>query len=514
MAIMNEERLAYRYFVKILSSIFIAGLNIIIQILLPRALSVDEYGYYSYNLNVFTSVVTMCTLSAPSALVSKFSKRNNDIGIVKFYFKFFLIIGLLINVAIIVLDVVGYTTSSFQGQTIGIVLLGLEAALLMRVLTDCVGIFDAMAVSKFPAILQVVLKVMMCAFVIGTYLTKKLNLYSFYIAQCIITLIIVVVMLIAIYSEERNRYSKTIDCGWRIYAKEYWIFCRPLIIYSLFSQLVTILMNYELMKYGGTTEQAMFGVAWQLNTLVSYIFSPYAELCKREFSILISDMEQLRYRYIQSLRLIVWLTSGCAVFIAGTADNIIYILYGNKYMGAVVGTVLIMYYTVYQALGQISGSFLVATERTRDNALVGTVNQVSMFLLMFLFQIPNIIWDAGLGSTGIALTYLGAVLVCVNFTFFLNSRFIETSFFELFRIQLAPLLICTVLIIIIKLFFGLFDKSYSLIWIIVQTCAAGLIYVGVIGVFLLKNPNVMGIEERQINNLIGKINNGRNQKSK
>ena len=62
--------------------------------ILPRALTISEYGYYSYKLNVFTYVVSMATLSVPSALVSKFSKRNEELGLVLFYIKFYLCVGI------------------------------------------------------------------------------------------------------------------------------------------------------------------------------------------------------------------------------------------------------------------------------------------------------------------------------------------------------------------------------------------------------------------------------------
>ena len=72
-----QESFSTRYAIKIISSILIALLNVVVQLLLPRTFSITEYGYYSYNLNVFTAIVTIFNLSASDALVSKFSKNNN-----------------------------------------------------------------------------------------------------------------------------------------------------------------------------------------------------------------------------------------------------------------------------------------------------------------------------------------------------------------------------------------------------------------------------------------------------
>ena len=60
---MKQDDFKYRYIIKMLSSVLIVVINMIVQMLLPRAFSVEEYGFYTYNLNVFTAVVTLGNLS-------------------------------------------------------------------------------------------------------------------------------------------------------------------------------------------------------------------------------------------------------------------------------------------------------------------------------------------------------------------------------------------------------------------------------------------------------------------
>ena len=86
---MKQDDLKSRYAIKLISSVAIVLLNGGVQIILPRALSVEEYGYYSYNLNVFTSIVNMANMSVSGAMVSKFSKRNEDRGLLVFYLFFY-----------------------------------------------------------------------------------------------------------------------------------------------------------------------------------------------------------------------------------------------------------------------------------------------------------------------------------------------------------------------------------------------------------------------------------------
>ena len=123
---MKQDEFRYRYIVKVGSSIAIALLNMIIQFILPRALSVEEYGYYTYNLNVFTSVVMLANLSTSNAFIAKYSKRNQEIGLIYFYLKFFAIVALGLNIAVFIFFKCGISGNAFAGQTIEIVLLGLE----------------------------------------------------------------------------------------------------------------------------------------------------------------------------------------------------------------------------------------------------------------------------------------------------------------------------------------------------------------------------------------------------
>lgn len=490
---MKQDEFKIRYIIKLSSSVLIAILNIIIQMILPRVLSVEEYGYYSYNLNVFTSVVSMATLSAPNALISKFSKRNEEIGLITFYLKTYFIIGLFLNIVIVFLYISGFIEKVFAGQTVFIVLLGLEVSVFLKLQTDSIGIFDAMAISRFPAIMQIVLKIVLSFFVIMGYLTERLNLLFFYASQTIALFVIVIIMVKAIIKEQTRRYPTKIDLGYKSYLKEYYRFCRPLVLSNIISQVIVIFMNWVLMKWAGVSEQAIFGVVWQLNSLVSYVFSPYAELSKREFAVLYKNMEKLRYRYIQSLKLMIWLTSYFAIFIGFLSEWLLPIVYGEKYAKATSVTIIIMFYTVYQAWGQISGSFLLAIEKTKISALLGMFGQIITFALVFLFQLPNNIWPLGLGALGIALTYLVSNLVSVTTSLYVNTRLLQISFFKSYLTQVPPLLLCSFTAILLKQLLNQLWLGNSIGVYIGKTFIAGIIYTVLFIVTILCKPQWIGL---------------------
>lgn len=499
---MRQDNFKDRYAIKLVSSIFLMILNGGIQLLLPKAFTVEEYGYYSYNLNVFTSIVVMSTLSMPSALISKFSKRNEEIGLVYFYLKFFLIIAIVLNLSVLFLYYFQFIRDTFAGQTLLIVMLGLETVIILRLQTDCIGLFDAMAITRYAAFMQIIMKIVLVAILFSGYLLGLMNLLYFYIMQSFVVLSLTVIMLHIILKEQKVKYPHTIDQGWKIYLKEFYDFCRPLVTSNIISQLLIILMNWSLIRWAGATEQAIYGVAWQLNSLVSYVFSPYAELLKREFAIVSNDVVLLRARFMKSLQMIIWLTSYFALFIGFSPKWILSVLYGNKYNGAELVTTLIMLYTVYQSWGQITGSFLLAMEKTKVNAILSIGGQAITCICVFVFQIPNVIWSDGLGSIGIALNYMVSNFISVCISVIVISKMLNLSWLKVLSIQIFPIALCTGITIILRCGLDLLWGASGTGVYIVKVILAGCIYTFIVGGIILKKPDLVGISRNDLQSII------------
>jgi O-antigen/teichoic acid export membrane protein len=496
---MKQDEFKTRYFIKLLSSVFIAVLNAVVQFILPRAFSVEEYGYYSYNLNMFNSIVVLANLSASNALVSKFSKRNEEIGIVRFYLVFYLIETLALSVAIIILFSLDIISSTFIGQTLMMVLLGIEYAALNKLLSDVIGIYDSMAVSRVPAVSQIVLKVFLSVYVVSTYILGKLNLIIFYVGQIVIIFSVVSILLFLILRYQKAKYPNVIDRGLNVYLKEYFEYCHPLVMSSMLSQLLVVFMNWSLMHWSGAVQSAVFGVAWQLNTLVAYVFSPYAELSKREFAVACGDDARLRGLFEKSLKLMIWITAYFAYFIGVCGDWIIPIMYGNKYSSATVVTFLIMVYTVYQAWGQIIGSFMLAIEETKLSAGLSVVQQILTLILVFIFQIPNFIWPDGLGAVGIALVYMLTNFIATNLRIVCLGNLLQMSKFKILNIQILPNILCVGTAYILHMIFNNVFFTDSLGGRIIAVFITGILYTLCIVIIILIRPQLIGMSNTRLN---------------
>lgn len=505
MTVMKRDKFVGRYAIKLISSALVAVCNIVIQFLLPRAISVDDYGFYTYNLNVFTSVVVMANLSASSALVAKYSKKCEDIGYVKIYLWFFAFMTAVLSTGL--MGIYGFKSirNSFGGQSLLVVMLGLEASIVMKLMSDVVSLYDAAAISRFPAFIQVIQRIVLCLFVIGSYLLGHLELKYFYIGQITIFIIVLIVMIAAFFKDYHKNYKMPIVRKIREYFKEYYDFCRPLIVAGIISQGIVILMNYTLMKYSGASEQAMFGAAWQLNTLVGYVFSPYAELMKREFAVITDQPVALKYRMWQSVKTVIWIGTYFAIFIAVFAHWLLPLLYGDGYANAVSVTQMIMVYTIFQAWGQICGSFLIATEATRGYAVLCVIGQIVSVLCVLLFQIPNFFFPTGLGSSGIGLTYMCSNYISVIAMMIYILKKYRISHMRMHGIYVIAIGSCALIAFAIRMAVTPLFYNKGGVMEILGIGICGLIYTIVIGLEIYLFPDLIGVKRETIKDLISKV---------
>lgn len=497
---MKRDEFANRYFIKIITSVFIVLLNSLITLIIPRAFSLEEYGYYTFNINVFTSIVGLANLSASNALNAKYAKRNNDIGLLKFYGLFFSVIALILNVSLLIVYPFHLMKTLFGAQTCIVVILGLESAILNKLLTDVISVYDSIAVTRFPAVMQSTLKILMSCFVLLTYLLGILNIVTFYIGQIVVFIIIITVLCIEFLRDFRQINNNIDDYGIKSYIREFYFFCKPLVIVTITSQLLNIYMDSILMNNSGPEVRAIYGAASQLNALLIFVFSPYAELSKREFAIKTDNtMEQERY-FMQSIRIVMWGTAFFAVFIAVFSDWIVPILFGEKYVAARMSVIILMIYTIFQAWGQVISSFLLSLERTKESAWLTVLAQILLLCGTFLFLKPNFIFSAGLGAEGMALARTVSNVGYVLTMILIVAKKFNYSLSKMNLIYIKAISFFSLIAIGIHLIFTKFNKLFEsrLLWVMIS----GIIYTFFTVLLLYNYPHLIGLTKERIKKLV------------
>ena len=497
---MKRDEFASRYIIKIITSVFIILLNSMITIIIPRAFSLEEYGYYTFNINIFTSIVGLANLSTSNALNAKYAKRNNDIGLLKFYGIFFCVIALVLNISLLIAYPFQLVKSFFGSQTFIVIILGLETAILNKLLTDVISVYDSIAVTRFPAVMQSVMKILMSCFVLLTYLLGVLNIVTFYIGQAVVFIIIIVILCFEFFKDFYQTNDIIKDNGIKSYIQEFYFFCKPLVIVTITAQLLNIYMDSILMKNSGPEIRAIYGAASQLNALLIFVFSPYAELSKREFAIKTDNTAELESYFMRSIKMVMWGTAFFAVFIAVFSDWIVPILFGEKYITARMSVIIIMIYTIFQAWGQVISSFLLSLERTKESAWLTVLTQVLLFIGTFLFLKPNFIFPSGLGAEGMALTRTVANVGYVLMMIVVVAKRFNYSLLKMNLIYMESIAFFSLISIGIHLLFTKFNNLLvsPLLWVIIS----GIIYTVLTALLLYNYPHLIGFTKERIRKLV------------
>lgn len=491
-----EDSLGKRYLIKLVSTLLITLVNSAVQFILPRALSVGEYANYTYNLNVFTSVLSIVILSMDGAFASKISKRLQESGLIWFYGKFILGVIAFLNVSILLVYNLGIGRKAFPGQTFGVVMLALNASLALKILQEVMTLFDCYALTRLSEPFAVLQRIGIAVLVYILYMTSILNLISFYLIQIMVVVLIVFALLIIFLSKNKDLFKRSEHIANRVYVSEFVQYCKPLVMANVVTNGLLLISNWLLKNYGGDTEQAYFGVAWQLNALLAYTFTPIIVLLQREYAIRVQKPNALSELYKDILKKTITLTSFFACFIFANAKIVLETLFGDSYVDAVSITQLIMLYTIFQAWGQVNGTMYTATERTGIYAKISIVVQMCSLGLIMLFQIPNFIWTSGLGAVGIGLQKTVGNLISVLLSGYFNCKYLKLRFMDEYRIAFMPALMFLIIAFLVRLTDKFVVAKLLLNFGgIIEFLFVGILYCLLCGFVLILRPAAFGVEK-------------------
>lgn len=489
-----EDSLGKRYVIKLISTVLIALINAVVQLILPQALTIGEYADYTYNLNVFTSVLSIVILSADGAFASKISKRLKEGKLVLFYGKFLLAVALILNIGITVIFGTSLGERFFPGQTFVTVILALNASFVLKLIQEVMALYDCYALTRISEPFVVAHKVLIAIIIYVAYAFALLSVERFYVVQIIVILLICGIMLTIFVRKNTDIFKIQTEENIRGYISEFAQYCKPLVVANIVTNGLLIISNWLLKNYGGDTQQAYYGVAWQLNTLLAYTFTPITALLQREYAVRVHNMESLRALYQSILKKTMGIVTIFACFIIINTDIVLLTLFGQNYAGAVGITRLIMVYTIFQAWGQVNGAMFTATERTSIYAKVSVAVQVCSLILILVFQIPNFIWPEGLGAIGIGWQKMLGNLISVALCCYFNCRYLGVHFFKECRISLMPSVLWMGLAVFVRVLLDLVWKQLNMTNVYIEFFVNGFVYCLFAGICLIIFPQILGFK--------------------
>jgi len=497
---MNKQSIKVRFFFSLLSNILRIIFLFIAGIIVARSLGPAGYGNLIFLIGSFTAIANLVNMASSSAFYTFISQSKRGLKFY-FYYLFWLMIQFSIPLFLVLLLPGELKQKIWLGHPKGLILLALFASFTAEQMWK----FAKQVGESLRDTVNVQIKSML---LVSTYLICIILLVAFnltsiktiFIVKGCVYLFFVIAYIRWIYRKtdfytEKNENLKSVFT-------EYKTYCFPLVFYTFVGFLYIFADYWLLQKFGGAIQQGYYAVGARIAAVsmlatVSILQIFWKEIAEANTQ---GNMERVRMLYRKISKSLYFVGAFFSCLAIPFSSTILSIVLGSSYKAAWLPFSIMLLYPVHQSLGQITGTMLMATGRTKTKSIIGIAFMgVSIITAYFVlapksFLIPGL----NLGAKGLALKMVICQLLDVNLMAYFVAKYFKTSFnwAYQFKVLLSLLLLGFVIKISVQWFVSVlaFPTHPILLMFI-----SGIFYTGTVAIVLYKSPAIAGLDRVQIN---------------
>lgn len=431
----------FKFFYNVLNSIYGA----VITLIFPKALGPSSYGNVSYLNDLFSNVFNIFDGSAANSFYNKLNKTfNQELLTYLFIINFFVFTIILIFIFFIFKNLSSINFLSLNGIEGIIIFLSIFycfnnsfSNLLFKSL-DSAGKTASLEIVKC---IYVLVKIACTSFFTYYFIVDdKVFLYSIIIPSIFLNFSLFF-FLFRNFNFFKFRISKLAYLSIIVF-KKIIVPSIPLATYATLSATCLVTEKYILKEFGSSTEIGFFNLAMQVGIL-SFIFTEsFIPLFHRSISSFIHNEQLLNETLTHSLTLFFIISTFFSTFFMMNSDFLLSIIAGNKFNDASSTFKLLLLYPAHQSLGQILGTYYVATGEFKKYRNISSFFLIAGLLISFL-----LIKTFALGSIGLAQKYIFLQILSVNFLFFFMFKLKDRFLFVCFQVYYFSLFLIINLIV-------------------------------------------------------------------
>ncbi len=427
-----ETSLKKRYLFKLMTNFVGLGIGLVTQAIVPRALGPSSYGNFSFLTNFFLQLMGFLNLNSSTAFYTKLSQRQDDKGLISFYFYLTMIVSAATAIFVGVSYLSGIDHVIWPEQKAIFVGLAMLWALLQTYNSTLIQVSDAYGLTAKSEVVNMLQRILGLLIIFILFIFNRLNLFSYFILQILIFVVVIAFLIILI-----QKFKVHLINTWRLnkiqlksYIKEFTSFCVPLIIFSIFAIMEQMADRWFLQKFSGSMQQGFYALAYQTGAIGALFVSAMIPLIMREFAIEFANnnIERMRQLFIKYTKMLFAIAAFFGCFLAVEAKNVMLIFGGEAYTGAIIAITIMCFFPMQQASGQMNAAFFFATGRTKTYSNIG--------LCLFLIGLPLTIFLLGpekygalqSGAIGLAAKTMVMTSLSVNIQLWFNTKYLKVSF--------------------------------------------------------------------------------------
>jgi len=498
---MDRNSIKVRFLSTFITNILRLVISFITGLVIARSLGPDKYGNFSFLLGSFTSLVTLMNMASSSAFYTFISQRKRGI---KFYLYY--VSWVLFQFMVLLLFVIFLPDSIRQkiwlGHSFELVMLALLTSFVMNELWKLVAqIGESVRDTVGVQIRNLTLAVMYLACVVGLAGFHFISIKNLFIANIFLYFILSALYLRRLYrkevvTSETNENLKTIF-------GEFKRFCLPLVVYTGIGFLYSFADYWLLQKYGGSIQQGYYAVGARFASLSLIATTSILQIFWKEIAeaYLEGNMEKVRMFYRKVSHGLFFVGAAISCILIPFSKEILTLLLGAPYRDAWLPLSLMLLYPVHQSIGQITGTMLFATEKTKVKSVIGIFFMILSIITVYFMLAPqdSIVPGLNMGAIGLASKMLICQFIEVNLMSFFVSRYINVPFEWSYQFS----------VLVILLSFGflckyIVERSLTLFYsgehIIIVIVGSGFLYLISVITLIRIYPYIAGLTKGQVDN--------------
>lgn len=493
-----EDSLKKRYSIKLFTNIISVMVGVVLIAIVPKALGPVAYGQFIYLQGFFMKIIAFLDMGSSTAFFTKLSFNHKRKELITFYFYFSLFVLTLISIFIYIIDVFEYTDKILPNIPNQYIFMGLFFGFITWLTQIFIKISDANALTVSVELIKVGHKIVSMLLLIFFVYQTAFDLNSFFYFNYI-SLILFLLILIWLFIKKGifERRMISININFKRLTKEFMEYCSPLVVTTIIAISVGLFDIWLLQKIAGSEQIGFYGLSYSIAAMCFMFTSAMTPIITREFAKSygqkdLREMKKLFFRYVPMLYSI---AAYFSIFISFHSEQVIEIFTDEKFKDAYLVLVLMAFYPIHQTYGQLSGSVLYATGRTKTIRNISLITQPIGLLLSFIF-----IFYLEFGAVGLVMKMLIVQFLNTLMQLYYNAKFLDFKM-NYFIIHQIYTIIFFVLLAYISSNIINFDLS------LIDFLVSGFIYTFLVIIFAYIFPQIFATNRSEIKLNIMRLKN-------
>lgn len=451
-AIANSRSMRARFAVSLFSNVFRSILGFIGGLLVARGLDPAGYGDLSFLLGSFNSLRTLLDLGSSNAFYTFISQRHRS---KHFYWLYYGWLGVQFLVVVLLLFLLMpevMIQKLWLGHGRDVLLLAFLASFIQQQVWQTINQAAEAARQTFKIqLLNLGLGISHLLLISLLLVRQWASVHSIlwlYVAEYAVASLIAFPVLRG--RESTPEVEAPPASSFRDFLRETWQeyrkYCAPLVVLTLAGFLGDFLDKWLLQRFGGAQQQGLYQISFQFSAVSLLVTTSILRIFWKEVSEAHDAKNTARAAqiYLRVCRALVMFSAILSAAMIPWSKQIVEVALGPRYLMAWPVLAILFLYPIHQSLGQIGGTMLLATHRTRAYMWLTLMVMAVGLLSSYLTQAPRtglLIPGLGLGAVGLALKMVVLNIASVNLQAYVIARHLELKFDWLYQALGVPLAI-------------------------------------------------------------------------